>query len=93
MSYFANEQIANCDARTTDDDWYDRKDYSRAGVFAGLESQRTACQLNSRPTVTTEAQAKVIALDFMIAFKAGHDDEARRLAVALKPWMYLLREG
>lgn len=26
MSYFSEAYIANCDARTTDDDWYDRKE-------------------------------------------------------------------
>src|SRR5262245_57055636 len=26
MSYFSDQYIAACDARTTDDDWYDRKE-------------------------------------------------------------------
>lgn len=92
MSYFANEQIANCDAHTTDDDWYDRKDYTRPGIFAAMESQRSAAQYNTRPVVSGKARAQQLVLCIEVAKRDGRMAEARAFAMQLRPLLHLLDE-
>jgi hypothetical protein len=44
----------------------------------------------ARPLVTDAARAQVLAKDLVIALDAGDTTEAKRLALALRPWLGLL---
>lgn len=90
MSYYSELSIdtrtcgeADEDARLDARDGY--RAYTREGVFAGLEAQRAATQLNSRPALTPKQRALNLHAAMMAAKQAGEIEKARALAVELKP--------
>lgn len=65
----------------------------KAHVEAQLESQRFLAEYNSRPEVEKRELAQVLAKDLRNALDAGNRDEARRVALALRPIIGFLPEG
>ena len=57
------------------------------------EAQRFAAQYSARPVVTTSEQVNTLAKDMMIAIERGDTTEARRIALEIKPFFWMLREG
>lgn len=67
--------------------------FTRNGIFEGLAAERHSADYAARPVVTSEQKAQDIAQRFMAAIKADRRDEARALALELKPLLGLLPEG
>jgi len=65
----------------------------KATVEAQMEAQRAHASYASRPVVTTSEQVNVLAKDMMIAIERGELDVARALALEIKPFFFMLREG
>lgn len=59
-------------------------------INAALEADRASAELNSRPALTERERAQSLAQAMLAAKDAGRLDEARALAVELKPLMMWL---
>ena len=59
---------------------------------AAFEAHRWQAQQATRPMVAPEDQARELAWALMDAVRADDTTEARRLALALRPMLGLLRE-
>ena len=59
---------------------------------AQLEAQRWQASQAARPLIQTRDQAQVMAKDLVNALDAGDTTEARRIALALRPFLGLLED-
>lgn len=61
-----------------------------ARIDSAMEAQRVSCELNSRPTLTPREKAQSLAQAMLAAKDAGRIEDAKALAIELKPLMEYL---
>jgi hypothetical protein len=65
----------------------------RKNIEAQMESHRFTAAQAARPNLTDEARAQSLAQAMLAAIKDGRDDQARALAIELRPLLSFLPEA